>query len=304
MLQLRIVAPQHVTDQVLRVLDDATAATNVVVLRGVARKPSGDLVECEVSHDGADGVLDALDGLRNAHGVSVTMVDSEEVPSPDALDGITARRDPDEGIVWTEVLDDVTHESRLSVTHCLAMAAAAIIAAIGIVQDQPLLIVGAMVISPDYYPVAATSLGLAMRRRAAAGPALLTLVIGLSVAVLAACLGTLALQAIGVLPSDLALGARRATLFIAEPDALTFVVAVVASVAGMLAITRSDARTLVGVFVSVTTIPAAGNMGVALAAGDTSQFWSSGGQLALNVTGLVAAGAVTAWIQLRRSRRL
>ncbi len=96
---------------------------------------------------------------------------------------------------------------------------------------------------------------------------------------------------------------KQLILFISHPDALSIVVAALAGVAGALAITLPDARGLVGVFVSVTTIPAAANIGVAFGAGDWHDMLGAAVQLLVNVTTVLIAGAITLEIRhrLRRS---
>ena len=58
------------------------------------------------------------------------------------------------------------------------------------------------------------------------------------------------------------------TQFIAKPDAFSFIVAVFAGAAGVLSLTSAKSGALVGVLISVTTIPAAANIGVAAALGN------------------------------------
>ena len=76
---------------------------------------------------------------------------------------------------------------------------------------------------------------------------------------------------------------RPLTSFIWRPDALSFVVAFLAGIAGMLSLTTTKSGALVGVLISVTTVPAAANASVALAYGVWDEFLGSTGQLALNV---------------------
>jgi hypothetical protein len=55
----------------------------------------------------------------------------------------------------------------------------------------------------------------------------------------------------------------------------------------------------VGVLVSVTTIPAASNVGVAAAYGEWSDAGGAAAQLAINLGGIVAAGVLTLFVQRR-----
>jgi hypothetical protein len=56
---------------------------------------------------------------------------------------------------------------------------------------------------------------------------------------------------------------------------------------------------LVGVLVSVTTIPAVGNAGVAMAYGQWDEVGGAALQLGINLVGLVVAGIVTLAAQAR-----
>jgi hypothetical protein len=102
------------------------------------------------------------------------------------------------------------------------------------------------------------------------------------------------------------LGERPLTSFIWQPDALSWVVGFLAGVAGMLSLTSAKAGTLVGVLISVTTVPAAANVAVALAYGVGEEASGSALQLVINVAAIVAAGVLTllvqrlVWPRLRR----
>jgi hypothetical protein len=71
------------------------------------------------------------------------------------------------------------------------------------------------------------------------------------------------------------------------------ITALVAGTAGMLSLSAAKSASLVGVFISVTTIPAAGNAAVAGVLGDWNETWRSVAQLAINLVGITAAGVAT-----------
>ena len=89
------------------------------------------------------------------------------------------------------------------------------------------------------------------------------------------------------------------TDFISNPDALSLFVAMVAGGAGVLSLTSAKSGALVGVLVSVTTIPAASNIGLAAAYGDWDGAGGAAAQLGINLSGIVAAGVVTLFVQRR-----
>jgi len=107
---------------------------------------------------------------------------------------------------------------------------------------------------------------------------------------------------------------RRQTGFIYRPDAMWFVVACPhAGIAGLQA-HLGEVGALLGVLVSVTTIPAAGNLAVVLADGLSispvrphgrylEQARTSLSQLLLHLAGLLIAGTLTLWVQRCQARR-
>ncbi len=68
-----------------------------------------------------------------------------------------------------------------------------------------------------------------------------------------------------------------------KPDEFTAIVAVLAGIAGILSLTSAKSGALVGVLISVTTIPAAANIGVAAALGDSEEWLGAMVQLSLNL---------------------
>jgi uncharacterized membrane protein len=71
----------------------------------------------------------------------------------------------------------------------------------------------------------------------------------------------------------------------------------------MLSLTEGRSGALIGVLVSVTTIPAIGNIGAAAAYGQWHDAGGAGLQLVVNVTALVIAGSVTLVVQARQTTR-
>ena len=79
-----------------------------------------------------------------------------------------------------------------------------------------------------------------------------------------------------------------------------------AGVAGVLSLTSSKSGALIGVLISVTTIPAAANIGLAAAYGDGDEWVGAMAQLSVNLTMIVVAGVSTLFLQrlLYRRRRI
>jgi uncharacterized membrane protein len=76
-------------------------------------------------------------------------------------------------------------------------------------------------------------------------------------------------------------------------------VAAAAGIAGMISLTTAKSGALIGVLVSVTTIPAAANVGVGAALGNGSEALGSLGQLGINLATLIVVGVLTLQVQRR-----
>jgi Domain of unknown function (DUF389) len=117
----------------------------------------------------------------------------------------------------------------------------------------------------------------------------------------------LVLRETGIGPQSIASTQRPLTQFISHPDFFSFVVAFLAGTAGMLSLSAAKSGALIGVLISVTTIPAAGNIGAAAAYGNWGESSGAAIQLALNLSSIVAAGVLTLsiqrWFYLRRRSR-
>jgi uncharacterized hydrophobic protein (TIGR00271 family) len=199
-------------------------------------------------------------------------------------------------------------ESTLSATYLSFFAVAVILAGIAVLLDSSILVVGAMIVGPEFGVLAGICAGAVLRRWPVVRRSTVALAVGFGVGIMAAVLATWLLTAVGLIDSAQLFQPRPQTAFIYRPDALSFVVAFLAGIAGMLALTSARSGALVGVLVSVTTIPAAGDLAVALAFASSTdpsrprgdylqQAASSTGQLLLNLLGLILAGALTLLIQ-------
>jgi uncharacterized hydrophobic protein (TIGR00271 family) len=84
----------------------------------------------------------------------------------------------------------------------------------------------------------------------------------------------------------------RQVEFIYEVGPFSFIVALLAGAAGMLAMTGAKSASLVGVFISVTTVPAAALAAAAVVEGNFAQAAGSALQLVVNLVGIVLAAAL------------
>nr|BFE56850.1 DUF389 domain-containing protein [Dactylosporangium thailandense] len=293
-LHLRVISPPDETERVVGLLTAEAGATNVVVLAGAAREPAGDLVLADVVREAGSPVLEALRGLGLHERGSIAIETVDVALSRGArMAAAAAPGLAGDAVVWDEIEQKTGAETELSGTFLAMLAIATVIAGIGVMLDQPILIVGAMVVGPEFGPLAALCVGIVRRRGRSVRRALLALGIGFPLGIVVTILTTLGLDALGLVDKGMLLRDRPLTDFIWRPDALSWVVGFFAGIAGMLSLTSAKAGPLIGVLISVTTVPAAANIAVALAYGIPNEAGGSALQLLINLAAIVTAGVAT-----------
>ena len=187
-LHLRLIVPPDLTPAVVDHLRADPGVAHIVQLPAAAVVPRGDVVVCDVVREAANEVVEWLQGLGVHHQGAIT-VEMLEAAVSDAAERAEAEAagHASDALVWEELEDRSRTESALTVSFLVFMAVAAMIAAVGILLDSPILIVGAMVVGPEYGPLAALCVAIVRRRREPAGTAARTLGSGLGVAAGAAC---------------------------------------------------------------------------------------------------------------------
>lgn len=305
MLLLRIYSPTELTPAVRAALQDDPAVSALAVIEGASVVPPGDLVLADIARETANDVIDRL----RATGVHEQgTIQIEPVRTWISRPGLAAeRRAPgaeSDAVVWADVVQRAYEESKLSFSYLTFMTLATLIASVAIVLDSQILIIGAMVLGPEFGAVAALGIALVRRRFNLLSHAVRTLAVAFSVAIAVTTLVVLLGRWLGWVTSENVLGARPGTGFVYQPDRWSVVVALIAGVAGVLAMTSARSGGLVGVFISVTTIPAAGNIALGLAFGAWDEVTGSLLQLVVNLAGMALAGWATLVVQNVAWRRL
>jgi uncharacterized hydrophobic protein (TIGR00271 family) len=154
-----------------------------------------------------------------------------------------------------------------------------------------------MVLGPEFGPLAALAVALVHRRGRVGRQAVVSLAVGFAVAIAVTALFTLLGRALHWFGTDLLAADRPATGFITQPDRWSLVVAVLAGIAGILSLTSARSGALVGVFISVTTVPAAAEIALALALGATTELREAATQLGVNLAGILLAALATLALQ-------
>jgi uncharacterized hydrophobic protein (TIGR00271 family) len=145
--------------------------------------------------------------------------------------------------------------------------------------------------------IMATAYGLPRKdpRRVVVG--LCALILGFAMASAATLSFGLIIRWSGHTPAAYRDGVRPVADFINSPNLFSVVVAVLADVVGVVSLTEARANALIGVFISVTTIPAAADMGLSAAYASWTQVRGSAVQLLANVVLLIAVGAAGLCVQ-------
>jgi uncharacterized hydrophobic protein (TIGR00271 family) len=266
------------------------------------------VILCDVAREDASVIVSDLKELEIDHEGSIAMenIDSQisdaAKRAEESAGGAVA-----DAVVWEEVEARTSENIELSASFLGFMVLAILIAAVGILTDQIILIIGAMVVGPEFGPIAGLCVAAVEKRGEVAKRSLVALAVGFPVGISATFLFTLALDALGVIPSGFAQEDHPFTQFISSPDEYTVIVAYLAGMAGVLSLTSAKSGALVGVLISVTTIPAAANIGVAAALGDGAEWLGAMEQLSLNLVMIFLAGIGTLYVQrllyVRRRRR-
>ena len=304
MLHVRVVSPANVTTELAGRLEAAPGVRNVVVHAGGARRPAGDAVQFDVRDGAANPVLSVLRelGLDRAGVICVERVDAVLARRPTAdVHGGALRRES--APVW-EMVEAVIRAGELyTPSFYLLLVIAGLIGAVGLLTNSQVLIVGAMVVGPEYNAIMGVARGISSRDRGPVRDGALALVCGFGAAIVLALLFGLAVRGAGMAPEEFLAGVRPVAAFINSPDVFSVIVAVLAGIAGVVSLTQARANALVGVFISVTTIPAASSVGVSIAFSSWGEAGGSVLQLLLNVVVLIVVGAAGLTVQRTVSTR-
>ncbi|MFF5024759.1 DUF389 domain-containing protein [Streptomyces collinus] len=308
MLHLRLITPSDKTDDVVRLIEKTVGTTHLAVVPGAARNPAGDIVMCDVAREAGDELLTELQrlGIESTGSIAVENIDLSLSARADKAEAEAPGESAD-AVLWEHLTEATHEESTLSVTYVAFITLATMIAACGVVLDNAILIVGAMAVGPEFGPLAGICTAVVRRAPRLALRSLIALLVGFAAAMLLTSGFSLFMDAVGLFSKAQLEAERPNTGFIYAPDWFSFVVAVLAGAAGTLSLTSAKSGALVGVAISVTTVPAAANAAVALMYGDDNQALRSSEQLLLNLLGIVVAGTLTLlaqkWFWARQRER-
>ncbi|MDI6911897.1 DUF389 domain-containing protein [Nocardioides sp.] len=310
---LRLTVPRELSEPVRTLLLEHACTTNVTVAEGACLRPEGDLVECDVAREQAGQLLDELDrlGLDESGGIVIMTPTGTPFAAARRLEA-AAPGHPDDAVIWESVEAQAESGAVPTVSYLVFLVIAVSLAAVAVITDSAVLVVGAMVVGPEFSAIAAACAGLVLGRWGLVGRSLRLLVLTFAFAIAVVTVLALLATWTGAITAADVTRPRPNTGFIWHPDLWSFVVALLAGAAGALALAVEKTATMVGVFISVTTVPAAGNLALGLAVGEPSEILGSLAQLGANIGSMIVSGTLLLavvrvawpWITARSERLL
>jgi uncharacterized hydrophobic protein (TIGR00271 family) len=300
MVHVRLVVPHELTDQVLELLCQSPAVFSVAHFPDAAHKPEGDLVMADLAREDASVIISDLRelDLHKKGTIAIEAIDSAISDAADAAEK-HAKGMQSDAVIWEQVESRTSEETELSASFLAFMIIAMLLVAVAVIEDSPVLLIGAMVVGPEFGPLAGICVAIVQRRREMAKKSVEALAVGFPVAIVITYVATVVWRAVGIAPETIQNESQVLLSFISHPDWFSVIIAFLAGMAGIISLTAAKSGALIGVLISVTTIPAAGNMAVAAAYQDWDEAWGATQQLAINLVSIIAAGVLCLYVQRR-----
>jgi uncharacterized hydrophobic protein (TIGR00271 family) len=291
-LRLRVAVEEARADAVTDALEGTGGVHRIVALKP-ERPGTGVVLAADVLPSVADRVMRLIRDweLEEAD----YLLTRQDVVAP--VPHVQAKLADDQDFAWVEVMGEARIHARPLGHYLALMAVAGVLGALGVITDNPILIVGAMAVSPDLLPICAACVGIVGRRLPLARRAIGTLLLGIALTWAVSAALAWGLQTVDILSSDFQVH-EEGLRGLQSVDYSTILVALAAGVAAMISF-ETRAASAVGVAISVTTIPASALFGVSLGLGEVSVSWGAAAVLAVNVTLLLLSGTATLAVQRR-----
>jgi uncharacterized hydrophobic protein (TIGR00341 family) len=226
-----------------------------------------------VADDKIQSVLDSLQKILGAEPSSRVVVLPVEIALPKASE--EERKEEDSATEAREALyEEVEKNARLDLNFAVLIVLSTIVAAIGLIENNVAVVIGAMVIAPLLGPNLAFGLGTALGDISLMRKSALTTSVGIVMSVALSV-------AIGVFwPFDVSSPELAARTNVGLDS---IALALASGAAAALSLTTGLSSVLVGVMVAVALLPPAVALGIMLGLGDTNLASGAGLLLAINV---------------------
>lgn len=299
MKYVEIIADAGSSDTVSAIAEKA----KVLDLRlGVVGKDGMQQIRMLVNDDDLQLALDILQNVLGAQPTARIVVLSVEVSLPKPPEEKNKKKDS--ATAARELLyEEVEKGARLDTNFFVLVVLSTIVAAIGLIENNVAVVIGAMVIAPLLGPNLALSLGTALGDVALMRKSVQTLFVGiLSAVAMSAAFGLLWPSA---LTSHELMSRTDATL-----DSV--LLALASGAAAALSLTTGLSAVLVGVMVAVALLPPAATLGIMLGNGNPALAIGAGLLLAINIVCVNLASKIVfflkgihprTWLEKEKAKR-
>jgi uncharacterized hydrophobic protein (TIGR00341 family) len=303
---IEVVADEGHADTVLGIAEQQGA---IDVWVSAARDEGRLSVRIVTEAEGTQQIIDALHPVIGASGDARVVIINVEAslprpPEKEEDDEEDNRKEAQKTAASREELyNSIERNARLDTNFLLLVLLSTVVAAVGLIEDNVAVVIGAMVIAPLLGPNLAQALGVALGDRRLAWRALKTNLAGIVVAVVLSAVIGFVLR--GDLVSDELLQRTEVGL-----DAVTLALA--SGAAAVLSISTGLPSVLVGVMVAVALLPPAATMGIMLGHGELHLAAGAALLLAVNVVCVNVAGVSVfalkgvrprTWLERQRARQ-
>jgi uncharacterized hydrophobic protein (TIGR00341 family) len=270
MKYVEIVADTGNMDTVLAIAESLEVSD---VHPGTVREDGMQTVRLFVADDKLQSVLDGLQKILSAQESARIVVLPVEIALPKPSE--EERKEEDAATAAREALYDSVEKSvRLDLNFMVLVFLSTVVAAIGLIENNVAVVIGAMVIAPLLGPNLAFGLGTALGDIALMWKSISTATVGIALAIALSILLGL------VWPFDLASPELVARTQVG-PDSVALALA--SGAAAALSMTTGLSSVLVGVMVAVALLPPAVTLGLMLGHGQTDLAMGAGLLLAINL---------------------
>lgn len=268
---IKVTVPKAETETLISDLRQVKGLIGIGIQRDGSLEPPGDIISVDVVNNALNPVMKLLDGhnIGQRSGTSVSTSEPTSIVSTSFSEELT--RDTNEAI-WEEMEITAGNESNMTFNMMTMMILSGIISAIGILTNAIHVVLGGMIISPGFVPIARVALGTITKSGA--------LKRGLKdtfKGYLALTVGAASTMLVYRLMTELSINGKAGYLEVGELTSYwtsisysSVAVSTAAAIAGGLLIATNRSVLTGGVMVALALIPSAALAALALVVGEFS----------------------------------
>lgn len=262
---VHITVPASETDRLLERLKPIEGAVSILVHRGAAIRPEGDLIILRGTNDMAEKAIEAIADMDLVRRGAVAIDEPVGLASGEArreLDGDTSEA------TWEEMDTLLRQNTNPSRNYIALMFLSGAVAGAGLSMDTLHIVVGAMLIAPGFEPLIRVSLGLASGLPDTTRRGLKSVAIGYGTLVAGGALGSGIAVWAGAAPDMQVVAGQDWVRYWSTIQGPSVVVALLAGIAGAVVVNSHQTVFATGVMIALALVPAAAICGLGLVAGD------------------------------------